>query len=559
MGILTDLFAPRKGASSLVPGPPADSDFWYVDDAGRMSNSGMRVTPENALSVPVVFACVKIIAETIATLPLNVYRRLPNGGREKAQGHRLWPLLHDAPNEWQTSTEWIEMSTGHLLLRGNAYSQLVDGPNGAVDSIVPLNPDRMEVQTIPAGMGDRPDKRRLRYVYTQKDGEKTVYTQDQILHLRGLSSDGVVGISPVSLMRESIALASAAEAYGAKFFSQNGRPGGVLKVKGTLEDPARDRLKKDWQRMHAGVANAHQVAILEDGLEWQAIGLNMEDMQFIEARKFQVAEIARWFRVPLVLLNETEKSTSWGSGIEQFMLAFVTYSLRPWLVRWEKTLFRDLFYGPDKALFFPEFVLDGLTRGDISTRYTAYQIGVTNGWLSPNEVREKENMNPREGGDEYHQNSPGAAPNGPQPLGVPEPGKPLRRKRLMEPPPDDQEDGADALRPSEMVSGSEVRATMIAVAAAERVLRREAEQVRQHALDLAAKPERWEGWVRAFYGSHRRFVQGALMLDEARAAAWCDAQLASVLREGVAVVDTWGVKSPVAESLVALALEGAEV
>jgi HK97 family phage portal protein len=238
---------------------------------------------------------------------------------------------------------------------------------------------------------------RLRYSYRRPDGSLRIYTQDEIFHMRGLSSNGIVGLSPLSAAREVIGAAIATQAYGSRLFSNDARPGGILEHPGKIGEDAAVRLRQSWTAAHSGVGNSHKVAVLEEGMTFKALSMSAEDSQFLQTREFQVGEIARIFRIPPHMIGDLKRATF--SNIEQQAIEFTTHTIRPWLVRWEQAIARDLI--PDGEVF-AEHNVDALLRGDLSGRYAAYAVGIQNGWLSSNEIRSLENLNPIEGGDEYH-------------------------------------------------------------------------------------------------------------------------------------------------------------
>ncbi len=354
---------------------------------GMESSSGVLVNADSALTVSAVYSCVRVLAETVATLPLFVYRRTADGGKSRESKHPLYGLLHDVPNDWQTSVEWREMMMGHLALRGNAFSYLDMAGNGYPLRLIPLHPDKVRPYW------DGPNLDLIRYEITDNAGHFAVYPMESILHLRGLSSDGLVGISPIGAARESIGLAKATEEYGARLFSSYGRPGGILTHPAKLTPEAAKRLRDSWQASHAGLPSAHKVAVLEEGMSWHQVSMNAEDAQFLETRQYQLTEIARLFRIPPHMIGDLSRATF--SNVEQQSLEFVTHTIRPWLVRWEQALSRSLLPKGDRDRgYFIEFLVDGLLRGDIASRYQAYSIGRNNGWLSANDIRRLENMNP---------------------------------------------------------------------------------------------------------------------------------------------------------------------
>lgn len=351
--------------------------------------SGANVTPDSALQVSAVYACVRVLAETLASVPLVVYKRLPNGGKDRDFAHYLYRILHDQPNEWQTSFEFREMMMGHLCLRGNAYAQIISGPKQGVSALVPLHPDRVRPFIAP--------NKKIAYEYQPLDGQKQVFLREEIFHLRGLSQDGIIGLNPIQLQREAVGLAMVTEEHGARLFSNGTELGGVLKHPGKMGKDAFERLEKSWKQRYAGIKNTGSTAILEEGMTFEKMGMTSEDAQFLETRKYQVSEIARIFRVPPHMIGDLEKATF--SNIEQQSLEFVQFTMMPWFTRWEQAIQRDLIV--NKELNFTEFMVQGLLRGDLKSRYEAYATGRQWGWLSANDIRGMENLNPIEDGDVY--------------------------------------------------------------------------------------------------------------------------------------------------------------
>lgn len=358
---------------------------------GYSTASKISVTPESALRASAVYACCRVISGTVGTLPLHVYKRMSDGGKERATNHPLYSILHDAPNDLLTSCEFREMMQTHLSLRGNAYARIVRDGGGRVAAIEPLHPDRVSI--FVRGMT-------ATYSVQQQDGGQLVFPQDQILHVRGMGSDGVLGLSPISLARESIGLSLAAERFGAKFFGNSARPSGAIEMPANLSDAQIQQAKKHWQETQGG-DNQNGTAVLANGLKWANVSMTNDDAQFLETRQFQIPEIARIFGVPLHLIGDLSKATF--SNIEQQSLEFVRDCIRPIAVRWEQRLNQVLLTPTERKSYYVEFNLEGLLRGDIVSRYNAYQLGINNGWLSANEIRESENMNPIEGGDTFRQ------------------------------------------------------------------------------------------------------------------------------------------------------------
>jgi len=337
-----------------------------------------------------VYACVRVLSETLASLPLHVYRHTDRG-KEKATDHRLYSLLHDEPNPEMTSFVFRETLMGHLLLWGNAYAQIVRDGRGDVLAMYPLLPDKMTV--------DRSSLGELYYEY-QTDTGPVILRNYEVFHIPGLGFDGLVGYSPIAMAKNAIGIAIATEEYGAKFFANGANPGGVLEHPGVLKDPK--RVRDSWNAVYQGSGNAHRIAVLEEGMKFQPIAIPPEQAQFIATRKFQLNEIARIFRIPPHMIGDLEKSSF--SNIEQQSLEFVKYTLDPWVSRWEQAIQRSLFKESEKRRYFVKFNVDGLLRGDYQSRMQGYATGRQNGWLSANDIRELEDMNriPKDqGGDLY--------------------------------------------------------------------------------------------------------------------------------------------------------------
>lgn len=359
---------------------------------GGESESGEFVSPDTALRCSAVYACVGLLAETVAQLPVKLYRRRKDRGADEDREHPLWRLVARSPNAWQTSFEFREMAMQHLCLRGNFYAYKVRDNRGIVRELLPLPPDAVTVE--------QDDGWDLVYKIAFKNrGAETVAPRN-VLHLRYRTLDGIRGLNPIAYHRETVGLSLATLRHGARLFKNHAKPGGVLKHPGALTDRALARLKESWEASYGG-ANVGKTAILEEGMDYLPLTMSNSDAQYIETRRFAVEDIARIYRVPLHEVQSTEKTTSWGSGIEQMSIAFVTRTLLPWLRRWESTLARDLFEPDEQGELEFRFLVEGMMRGDTKSRYEAYGIAIDKGWMSPNEVRAKEDLNPREGGDDY--------------------------------------------------------------------------------------------------------------------------------------------------------------
>ena len=372
------------------------SDFRYLFGA---TSSGKSVNEYSAMQTTAVYACVRILAETIASLPLQVYRYTP-AGKERYYEHPLYYLLHDEPNPEMSSFVFRETLMSHLLIWGNAYAQIIRNASGRVIALYPLRPDKMQV--------DRDENGELYYIYTKETDEnpniknygQVLLRREDVLHIPGLGFDGLVGYSPIALAKNAVGMILACEDYGASFFANGAAPGGVLEHPGVLKDPA--KVRDSWNEVYRGANNAHKVAVLEEGMKYQQIGIPPEEAQFLETRKFQIDEIARLYRIPPHMVGDLEKSSF--SNIEQQSLEFVKYTVDPWVIRWEQAMQRSLLSPLDKVHYFIKLNVDGLLRGDYQSRMTGYSIGRQNGWLCANDIREMEDMNPipdEDGGNLY--------------------------------------------------------------------------------------------------------------------------------------------------------------
>ena len=392
MGIFSGLFRSRDKPQNRTSGST------YSFFLGN-STSGKQVTERSAMQMTAVYSCVRILAEAVAGLPLHLYRYTEAGGKEKALDHPLYRLLHDEPNPEMSSFVFRETLMTHLLLWGNAYSQIIRNGKGEVIALYPLMPNRMTV--------DRDESGQLYYQYTTVpedaptlEGTTVDLLPKDVLHIPGLGFDGLVGYSPIAMAKNSIGMAIACEEYGAKFFANGAAPGGVLEHPGTIKDP--QRVRESWQSTFGGTSNANKIAVLEEGMKYTPISISPEQAQFLETRKFQINEIARIFRVPPHMVGDLEKSSF--SNIEQQSLEFVKYTLDPWVIRWEQSIQRVLLTPEEKEQYYVKFNLEGLLRGDYQSRMNGYAIARQNGWMSANDIRELENQDripTEQGGDLY--------------------------------------------------------------------------------------------------------------------------------------------------------------
>lgn len=395
-------FTRQRDAPEKTPGIDLPDIQDNVRDSGTLfvfgkASSGEQVDERSAMQIATVYACVRLLAESVAQLPLHLYKAKTPDEQEKATDHPLYKILYREPNPEMTSFSFWEAAMTHLLLWGNSYSQIIRDGKNTVLGLYPLLPENVEI--------DRTDKGELYYIYhaytdevpgdTNKD---IIFRRDEIMHIPGLSFNGLVGFSPIAMMKNSLGTTMAVEKYGSAFFRNGAQPSGVLQHPGVLKNP--EKIRENWSQVYGGPNNAHKVCVLEEGMEYKAISLPPEDSQFLSTREFGVEEICRIFRVPPHMVQDLKRSTF--SNIEHQSIDFVVHTLDPWLVRIEKAIVKDLLIEEEKDIYFPKFNVDGLLRGDYKSRMDGYSVGISNGIISPNEARKKENMAPLredEGGD----------------------------------------------------------------------------------------------------------------------------------------------------------------
>jgi HK97 family phage portal protein len=489
---------------------PTD-DFWYRP-IGSASASGQNVTSATAIGVAAVYACVRVLSETLASLPLKVYRGRGDE-REEAVDHPLTDILARAPNDTQTAFEWREMLMGHLCLRGQAFCEILPGSRGTISQLYPLDPTKMTIE--------RMTDRSLRYTY-RGDSISRWIPADQLVHLRYWSDNGVEGISPIQFEADTIGRAIAQNLYLGSYYKNHGEPGGILKTANKLGPDGRERLRTAWENRQSGPGNAGRVAVLEQGLEWQAIGLSADDMRIIEAMKFSKTDICAIYRVPPHMIADLERATF--SNIENQDIGFAKHTMLPWCKRWEAVLARSLL--SDEPDYYVEFNLDALQRGDIKSRYEAYSIGKQNGWLSTNDIRRKENEPPVEGGDEYlnplNMRPAGAEQNQDRPQQQPMPDGDM---------PDEDEEGEDRRRRRRRAATS---FAPLWQDAAERIGRAEWREVSKRLPKAEEDLERFAGWLDDFCQRHGAYIEMTLAPI---ATAWQEftGQLVDVHRLALAV------------------------
>lgn len=379
-----------KAALSIVAGTYRQPDEWMWEAFGaRKTLAGVHVSETTAMNLAAAFACVSKISKTIASLPLPVYRKTANG-KTRAEDHPAYTLLHDAPNPEMTAMVFRETLQAHALQWGNAYAEIERRGSGRPLALWPLRPDRTEPW--------RDGNGRLWYRLQRDDGGYTYLPPEDVLHIPGLGFDGMRGYSVIRMARESMGLSMAAEQFGAAFFGNGTAMGGVLEHPGNPTAEQIQNLRNQLNEAHEGPGRAHKAFIATGGMKYTATTIPPNDAQFLETRKFQVVEIARWFDVPPHKIASMDAATF--GNIEHQAIEWVVDTIRPWCVRWEQEINRKLLATPDRSLF-AKHVIEGLLRGDFKSRQEGYNIGRNGGWMSANDIRELEDMNRIDGGDVY--------------------------------------------------------------------------------------------------------------------------------------------------------------
>lgn len=390
MSIFQNIF--RRKAENRLAG--SGYRFFFGQSA-----AGKNVNEQTAMQMSAVFACVRVLSESVASLPLHVYEKDADGNRKKAEDSSLFFLLHDEPNPEMTSYQFRETLMVHLLLYGNAYAQILRNGRGEVLGLYPLMPNRMTVE--------RDDDGQLFYRYLRYNTEPPVgkdttviLMPENVLHIPGLSMDGLIGLSPIAACRNTVGSGLAADEFASKYFANGAAPMGILTHPGVLKNP--EKLRKEWNEIYGGSRNSGRVAVLEEGLHFEPVSVSPQDSQLLETRKFTVEEICRIFRVPPHMVQDLDRATF--NNIEQMSLDFVMYSLMPYLTRWEQALRKALLTREEKQKYEIKFNIDGLLRGDYKSRMDGYATAINNGFMSPNDVRRLEGWDlipDGEGGNQY--------------------------------------------------------------------------------------------------------------------------------------------------------------
>lgn len=517
MSIAERLLNGGRLRSETPAAPSPDDDYWY--QALDSISAGGSVSADAAMRVSAVYACVTVITEDVASLALELMRRIGRGRKELADDVPLSDVLRLQPNTLQTSFEWREMCQGHVLLRGNAYNVIVPNDRGAIGELVPLHPDCVTVTVLPS---------RVRvYEYKDPSGKEQPhkFLDDEIFHLVGRESNGVKGKGVIESARESIALARSSQRSANKLYDQGMKAPGVLQHPGVLSDEAYNRIREDFAQKNLGVGNWHKPILLEDGMTWQSLGMTSQDAQFVETYKGSLEDIARFFRMPPHKIGLMDRATF--SNIEHQGIDYVIGCLRAWLVRWQMRIDTDLIV-PSTPPLFAEFDDTPLLRGDMKSRYEAHAIGRQWGWENADEIRADFGRNPTEdgaGGDYW---------------------RPMNMARSSDPTP------AQLAASRSSSAGASARAALYAETLAVSLVRRELDRVAAAAERHASDGEGWASFLADFYGEHAERIARTLRIPDEAASAYTDRQVRELKSAGVVCMEEWLAERP--RELVQLAM-----
>jgi HK97 family phage portal protein len=475
--------------------------FWFEPVTSRTS-SGARVSNDTAMRLTAVYRAVRLLSETKASLPFGLFRK---GDYTPVTDHWLYRLFAQRPNRWQNPFEWREMVQGHVVHRGNAFNRIHANGKGEIEELVPIHPDYVRVELLDNGS----------YRYLVRDrmsAREEPVERGDMWHLRGLSSDGIMGLNPIEISREALGLGLSAQEYGSRFFSNDGTPvGGWIEVPFKFKDEeAKKSFRESWKAARTG-RKRFETAVLEQGMKYHQVQLNNRDAQFLEARQFGVAEIARIYGVPPHMIGDLSKSTN--NNIEQQSLEFVIYTMTPWASRWRTAIESDLLLDDDGLEV--RFDFANLLRGDSKARSAYYHYGITDGWLVRNEARRSENLAPIDGLDEPLRPL-NMAPES-EADALLEADDAGAGERPDDETPTDQEE-EDPSSKKKKPAGARIRSRLarLAGAAAERIARKETLEVQQ----AMRKPDSVAALVEV-YEKHAAFIAQALEVSEASAKHYC--------------------------------------
>ncbi len=404
-----------------------DPPRWFIDCfGGGESSSGVRVGHQKAMQFTPFWAAVRIISGTIASLPFKVYRNLEGGGKEPITDHRAYRLLHDRPNDYVDAVTFLETRMAQVLCYGNAYAEIQRDGAGRPVALWPLLPDRTSRKITEAGQ----------FIYEVRlpAGDTVTLPDADVLHIKGLGADAYTGYDVVTYHKEALGYGIAVKEFGSRFFSNNAQPGGNVEHPGQMSEPAYKHFKESWNEAHQGLENAHRVAILEEGMKFHEYGVDPQKAQALEVQKWTVDDCCRIFQIPPHMLGSMEFSKY--NNVEELRIDFLTMTMLYWFRKWEQECSYKLLMPSERGRLFCEFVADGLLRGNVAARTQYYMAGRQWGWLSVDDIREKENMNPLPDG----KGKIYLEPLNMRPAGSPDPKPPSPEPASKDTPDDGEED-----------------------------------------------------------------------------------------------------------------------
>ena len=525
MGFLSRVHRTRRYAGDFD-----DGGFWTGSTPSYMfsgfSQAGIRVTPEIAMTVSAVFFGTSFLSRIIGSLPCGMLQYTGPTSKQPAPSHPLASVLGLTPNITQDAMQWVEQGIGHLALRGNWYNKILSGPRGFVDQLIPVHPDLVRVGRLPSG--------RLQYRISRLGGQPAdILTQDEMFHVRGYSTDGIHGLSMIAYGANSLGVAIAQDTFTGRFFKSGAAAALSASHPGVLGEEGTKNLRQSINAYLTGLENAGGILILEEGVKLDKIGISPNDANLLGMKDHSIREVARWFGLPSYLFSDMGKPPTYASSV-QFAEDLVRYSFGPLTRRIEIAIRNQLILQPE--LFEAAFNMDELRKGDLLARYQAYHLAILDGWMSRNEARIEENLNPEPDLDEFW-----------QPLNVQEAGA----DPIVPPPPPPQLPPADP----EPEARHSVRATVLAFESASRVVRKEIAQVTKGAKDHAKDPAAWSAWLQQYYGTeHPAFVAETLHLPLSLTKEYCARQGLQLQNVGVTVLEDF--EATCAPELATWALEG---
>jgi HK97 family phage portal protein len=518
VGLLAKIHQPRHRAADTGP----LSDFWYAPAAWSQAfqNTGVVLTPELALTLSALWFGVTFFSRNLGSLPCITYRNLVPTGKERAKAHPLYEVLRYTPNGFQTAFEFWEQCVGHILLRGNFYARILEGRRGPVDHLEPIHPDLVTVGRLANGQ--------LQYSVRRLEREPEILTQAEVFHVKGFSRDGLTGLSVVEYAAQSLGTAVAADAHAGKFFKSGATAALAIRHPGVLGTDGAKNLRDSINKYLYGARNLGGVLVLEENAAIEKIGVSPQDAQILSTRQHSVEEVAAWLGLPIQIFPGAKQAITYASAY-QFRLDLVDFAFRPMAVRIEQVIRQRLILRPEQ--YVSEFLVDAILRGDPKQRSEFYHFAILDGWMSRAEVRAKENLNP---GDQALEEF--LEPGNMRTAG--NESNDMRNTGAADED-DDEDDDEDVADVAAHEGYWQQRASVLALEAARRVVRKEIAAVSKKAVQYANDAAAWRDWVQAFYRDHAPYVAETLQIPLPEAEAYAAHQGRRLEHEGMAQVACW--------------------